>query len=96
MSISPSSESSGLVSFRIGWFDLLAVHGTLKSLHQDHSLKASILQLLAFRLAPGQMCPLLKQTQDSLVLFWLLEPSLWEEAEMWQRWKAVWQELGSG
>ena len=47
-SISPSNKYLGLISFRIGWFDLLAVHGTLKSLHQDHSLKASILQLSAF------------------------------------------------
>ena len=47
-SISPSSESSGLVSFRIDWFDLLAVQGTLKSLLQHHSLKASILQCSAF------------------------------------------------
>ena len=42
--ISPSSEYSGLMSFRIDWFDLLAVHGTLKSLLQHHSSKASILQ----------------------------------------------------
>ena len=42
-SISASNEYSGLISFRIDWFDLLAVHGTLKSLLQHHSLKASIL-----------------------------------------------------
>ena len=42
-SISPSNEYSGLISFRIDWFDLLAVHGTLKSLLQHHSLKASML-----------------------------------------------------
>ena len=41
--ISPSNEYSGLISFRIDWFDLLAVQGTLKSLLQHHSLKASIL-----------------------------------------------------
>ena len=46
--ISPSSEYSGLISFRIDWFDLLAVQGTLKSLLQNHSLKASILQRSAF------------------------------------------------
>ena len=40
---SPSSEYSELISFRIDWFDLLAVQGTLKSLIQHHSLKASIL-----------------------------------------------------
>ena len=43
-SICPSNEYSGLISFRIDWFDLLAVQGTLKSLLQNHSLKASILQ----------------------------------------------------
>ena len=42
--VSPSNEYSGFISFRIGWFDLLAVQGTLKSLLQHHSLKASILQ----------------------------------------------------
>ena len=42
-SISPSSEYSGLISFRIDWFDVLAVQGTLKSLLQHHSSKASIL-----------------------------------------------------
>ena len=43
--ISPSSEYSGLISFRMDWFDLLAVQGTLKSLLQHHSSKASILRL---------------------------------------------------
>ena len=47
-SISPSNEHSGLISFRIDWFDLLAVQGTLKSLLQHHSSKASILQCSAF------------------------------------------------
>ena len=47
-SISPSNEYSGLISFRIDWFDLLAVQGTLKSLLQHHSSKASILQHSAF------------------------------------------------
>ena len=47
-SISPSSEYSGLTSFRIDWFDLLAVQGTLKKLFQHHSSKASILQRSAF------------------------------------------------
>ena len=41
-SISPSNEYSGLISFRIDWFDFLAVQGNLKSLLQHHSLKASI------------------------------------------------------
>ena len=47
-SISPSSEYSGLISFRIDWFNLLAVQGTLKSLLQHHNSKASILQHSAF------------------------------------------------
>ena len=47
-SISPSSEYSGLIYFRMDWLDLLAVQGTLKSLLQHHSSKASILQWSAF------------------------------------------------
>ena len=46
--ISPSNEHSGLISFRIDWFDLLAVQGTLKNLLQHHTSKASILQHSAF------------------------------------------------
>ena len=45
LSISPSSEHPGLVSFRMDWLDLLAVQGTHKGLFQHHSLKASILQI---------------------------------------------------
>ena len=47
-SISPSNEYSGLISFRIDWFDLLAAQGTLRSLLQHHNLKASILWHSAF------------------------------------------------
>ena len=47
-SISPSHEHSGLISFRMDWLDLLALQGTLKSLLQHHSSKASILWCLAF------------------------------------------------
>ena len=47
-SISPSNEYSGLISFRMNWLDLLAVQGTLKSVLQHHSSKASILWLSAF------------------------------------------------
>ena len=47
-SISPSNEHSGLISFRVDWLDLLAVQGTLKSLLQHHSSKASILWRSAF------------------------------------------------
>ena len=48
LSISHSNEWSGLISFRIDWFDILAVQGTLKSLLQQHSSKASILQYSVF------------------------------------------------
>ena len=48
ISISSSNEYSGLISFRMDWLDLLAVQGTLKSLFQHHSSKASFLQHLAF------------------------------------------------
>ena len=48
LSISPSNEHSGLISFRMDWLDLLAVQGTLKSLLQHHSSKASILWCSAF------------------------------------------------
>ena len=48
LNISPSNEHSGLISFKMDWLDLLAVQGTLKSLLQHHSSKASILQHSAF------------------------------------------------
>ena len=48
LSISPSNEYAGLISFRIDWFDLLAVQGTLKSLLQPHSSKALVLKCSAF------------------------------------------------
>ena len=47
-SVSPSNEYSGLMSFRMYWFDLLAIQGTLRSLLQYHSLEASILRCSAF------------------------------------------------
>ena len=47
-SISPSNEYSGLITFRIDWFDLFIVQGTLKNLRQHHSSKASILRCSAF------------------------------------------------
>ena len=48
LSLSPSNEYSGLISFSMDWFDLLAVQGTLNSLLQHHSSKASILRCSAF------------------------------------------------
>ena len=52
-SINPSNEYSGLVSFRIDWFDFLAVQGTLKSLLQHHSSKSSVLQCSFFFYCPA-------------------------------------------
>ena len=64
--ISPSNEHSGLISFRMDWLDLLAVQGTLKSLLQHHSSKASILWCLLFLWS------------KSHIHTWLLEkPQLW-------------------
>ena len=54
-STSPSNEYSGLISFRINWFDLLAVQGTLKRLLQQHSLKPSILWHSAFFMVPSKI-----------------------------------------
>ena len=53
-SISPSNEYSELISFRTDWFNLLAVQGTLKSLLQHHSSKASFLQCSAFRVSQNE------------------------------------------
>ena len=50
-SISPTNEYSGLISFRMDWFDLLAIQGTLRSLLQQHSSKASVLLCSAFFIA---------------------------------------------
>ena len=47
-SVSPSNEYSGLISFRIHWFDLLAIYGTLNSLLQHHNSEGSVLQCSAF------------------------------------------------
>ena len=68
--ISPSNEYSGLISFRMDWLDLLAVQGTLKSLLQHHSSKASILQCSAFfivqlshpYMTPGKTIALTRRT----------------------------------
>ena len=73
-SISPCKENSGLTSFEIGWFDLLAFQGTLKSLLQDHSSKASILQGSAFFIPPyfilmGQLTRICVLSASSLPLW---------------------------
>ena len=78
-SISPSSTYSGLISFRVDLFDLLAVQGTLKSLLQHHSSKASILQCSAFfivqlshpYMTTGKTVALTRQTLVNKVMFLL-------------------------
>ena len=90
--ISPSNEHSGLISFRMDWLDLLAVQGTLKSLLQHHSSKASILQHSAFftvrlshpYMTTGKTIALTRQTYVGKVMslepgdcnYWALEPQL--------------------
>ena len=79
MSISASNEYSGLISFRMDWLDFLAVQGTLKSLLQHHSLKASILQPSAFFIIQlshpymtiGKTTALTRQTFVGKVMFLL-------------------------
>ena len=76
----PSNEYSGLISFRIDWFDLLAVQGTLKSLLQHHSSKTSILWCSAFFMVQlshlcmttGKMIVLIRQTIVDKVMSLLL------------------------
>ena len=65
-SISPSNEYSGVISFRMDWLDLLAVQGTLKSLLQHHSSKASVLQHSAFFIV--QLSHLYMTTGKTIVL----------------------------
>ena len=69
-SVSPSNEYSGLISFRIDWFDLLAIQGTLESLLQHHSSKASILWCSAFFMV--QFSHLYMTTRKTIA--WLYEP----------------------
>ena len=78
-SISSSNEYSGLISFRMGWLDLLAVQGTLRSLLQHHSSKASIVQHSAFfivqlsrpYMTTGKTIALARQTFVGKVMFLL-------------------------
>ena len=79
-SISPSNEHPGLISYRMGWLDLLEVKGTIKSLLQHHSSKASILQGSAFftvqlshsYMTTGKTIALTRQTFDGKVISLLL------------------------
>ena len=80
LSISPSNEHPGLISFRMDWLDLLAVQGTLRSLLQHHSSKASILRRLAFfivqfslpYMTTGKTIPLTRQIFVDKVMSLLL------------------------
>ena len=72
-SISPSNEYSGLISFRIDWFDLLAVQGTLKSILQHHSSKASVLRHSAFFMVQLS-CPYMTTRKIISSDFWLDGP----------------------
>ena len=79
-SITPSNEHPGMISFRMDWLDLLAVQGTLKSLLQHHSSKASILQCLALftvqlshsYMTPGKTIALTRWTLVGKVMSLLL------------------------
>ena len=89
-SISPSSEYSRLISFRMDWLDLLAVQGTLKSLFQHHSSKASILQCSAFfivhlshpYMTTGRTVALTRWTFVGKVMSLLFSPHSCGEVEM--------------
>ena len=61
--MSPSNEYSGLISFRIDWFDLLAVQGILKSLLQHHSSKPSVLQYSSIFAQSVNYLPAMQKTQ---------------------------------
>ena len=67
-SISPSTEYSGLISFGIDWFHFLAVQGTLKSLLQHHSSKASVLQHSVLLLSSSHICTWLLEKKKTVAL----------------------------
>ena len=73
--INPANEYSGLISFRIDWFDLLAVQGTLKSLLQHHILKASILQHSAFFMVQLS-CPYMPTEKIITLTIWTFDRKL--------------------
>ena len=66
LNISPSNEHPGLISFRMDWLDFLAVQGTLKSLLQHHSSKASILRHSAFVIKTRQRCHKKRKLQANI------------------------------
>ena len=83
-----SSEYSGVISFRIDWLDLLAVQGTLKSLLQHHSSKASILRCSAFFMV--QLSHLYMITGKTIALS-ILCPVLWKLLKYRVGWGGVWR-----
>ena len=87
-SISPSNEYSGLIYFKIDWFDLLAVQGTLKSLLQHQNLKASILWCPAFVMVHFHICTWLQERLQA----WLYRPLL---AKWYLCFLIHWQDLSS-
>ena len=106
-SISPSNEYSGLISLRMDWLDILAVQGTLKSLLQHHSSKASVLQYSAFFIVQlshpymitGETIALTRQTFVGKVmslLFTMLSRLVMEKAmaphSSTLAWKIPWME----
>ena len=97
-SISPSNEYSGVISFRIHWFDLLEVWGTFQSLIQHHRSKASILQCLAFlysnthfHMTVGKTIPLTWQTFAGKVMSLLF--NMLSRLEQQTRWKLAKEEV---
>ena len=78
-SINPFNEYSGLISFRMDWFDLLAVQGTLKSLIQHHSSKASLLQCSALSVNTSLV------NNNSHICMWLLKKTYFDYMDLcWQ------------
>ena len=98
-SISPSNEYSGLISFRIDWFDLLTVQGTLKNILQHHSSKASILWCSAFfvvqfshpYITNGKIIVLTRQTFVGKVMSLLF--NMLSRLEQQTRWKLAKEEV---
>ena len=80
-SISPSNEYSGLISFRTDWFDLLGVQGTLKSILQHHSSKASILHAQPSLQIEGDHFGLRRQFRSGKSLWWWKKPVLLKSFE---------------
>ena len=92
-SISPSNEHSGLISFRIYWYDLLAVQGTLKSLLQHHSSKASILRRSAFFTV--QLSHPYLTTGKTIAVTRVVPNSLWPHG-LYSPWSSPGQNTGVG